>query len=121
MHRLPEMLGIPVVPVSARKKRGLDVLMHAVAHHADQAEPVLLIHDHEELEEASQHQHDHHAEYAMVYSDLIEDKIDAVIDVLKQRYPEMKNYRWHVKAAGTGSGHYGPLSGGSAASAGSQL
>ena len=26
MHRLPEMLGIPVVPVSARKKRGLDVL-----------------------------------------------------------------------------------------------
>ena len=96
MHRLPEMLGIPVVPVSARKKRGLDVLMHAVAHHADQAEPVLLIHDHEELEEASQHQHDHHAEYAMVYSDLIEDKIDAVTDVLKQRYPEMKNYRWHA-------------------------
>ena len=26
MHRLPEMLGIPVVPVSARKKRGLDIL-----------------------------------------------------------------------------------------------
>ena len=32
-HRLPEMLGIPVVPVSARKKTGLDILMHAVAHH----------------------------------------------------------------------------------------
>ena len=32
----------------------------------------------------------------MVYSDLIEDKIDAVTDVLKQRYPEMKNYRWHA-------------------------
>ena len=33
LHRLPEMLGIPVVPVSARKKRGLEILMHAVAHH----------------------------------------------------------------------------------------
>ena len=26
LHRLPEMLGIPVIPVSARKRRGLDVL-----------------------------------------------------------------------------------------------
>ncbi len=33
LHRLPEMLGIPVIPVSARKKTGLDILMHAVAHH----------------------------------------------------------------------------------------
>lgn len=96
MHRLPEMLGIPVVPVSARKKRGLDILMHAVAHHMDQEEPVVLIHEHEAQEEASHHQHDHHAEYAMVYSDLIEDKIDAITEVLKQRYPEMNNYRWHA-------------------------
>ena len=26
LHRLPEMLGIPVIPVSARKRRGLDML-----------------------------------------------------------------------------------------------
>ena len=81
MHRLPEMLGIPVVPVSARKKRGLDILMHAVAHHVDKEEPVIFVHDHDELEENSTHKHDHHTEYAMVYSDLIEDKIDAIIDV----------------------------------------
>ena len=96
MHRLPEMLGIPVVPVSARKKRGLDILMHAVAHHVDKEEPVIFVHDHDELEENSTHKHDHHTEYAMVYSDLIEDKIDAIIDVLKQHYPSMKNYRWHA-------------------------
>lgn len=96
MHRLPEMLGIPVVPVSARKKRGLDILMHAVAHHMDKDEPVVLIHEHDAMEEASRHQHYHHAEYAMVYSDLIEDKIDAITEVLKQRYPDMKNYRWHA-------------------------
>ena len=96
MHRLPEMLGIPVVPVSARKKRGLDILMHAVAHHMDKEEPVIFVHNHDELEENSTHKHDHHTEYAMVYSDLIEDKIDAIIDVLKQHYPDMKNYRWHA-------------------------
>ena len=32
MHRLPEMLGIPVIPVSARQRRGLDILLHAAAH-----------------------------------------------------------------------------------------
>ena len=37
LHRLPEMLGgIPVVPVSARKRTGLDVLMHAVVHHYEE-------------------------------------------------------------------------------------
>ena len=96
MHRLPEMLGIPVVPVSARKKRGLDVLMHAVAHHhhEEDNENVVLVHDHDDSE--SSHKHDHHAEYAMVYSDLIEDKIDLVSDELRKRYPEIRNYRWHA-------------------------
>ena len=37
LHRLPEMLGrIPIVPVSARKRTGLDVLMHAVVHHYEE-------------------------------------------------------------------------------------
>ncbi|WP_331673818.1 FeoB small GTPase domain-containing protein, partial [Eisenbergiella porci] len=37
MHRLPEMLGdIPVVPVSAAKRTGLDILMHAVVHHYEE-------------------------------------------------------------------------------------
>ena len=36
-HRLPEMLGhIPVVPVSARKRTGLNVLLHAVEHHYEE-------------------------------------------------------------------------------------
>lgn len=36
-HRLPEMLGgIPVVPVSARKRSGLDMLLHAVVHHYEE-------------------------------------------------------------------------------------
>ena len=93
MHRLPEMLGIPVIPVSARKRRGLDVLLHAAIHHKGVTGPDQLIHEHKYV---SKHQHDHHAEYAMVYSDEIEGKIDQIITVLKQRWPGLKNYRWHA-------------------------
>ena len=42
------------------------------------------------------HQHDHHSEYAMVYSDEIEDKIDQIMLELKHCYPNLINYRWHA-------------------------
>ena len=93
IHRLPEMLGIPVIPVSARKRTGLDVLLHAAAHHKDCTDMDCLIHHHKYM---SKHQHDHHSEYAMVYSDAIEDKIDLIIAELKKKYPDLSNYRWHA-------------------------
>jgi len=93
LHRFPEMLGIPVVPVSARKRRGLDALMHAAIHHKDQTTPDRLIHEHSEV---THHAHDHHSEFAMVYSDEIEDKIDQIIPELERRYPNLPNYRWHA-------------------------
>ena len=92
-HRLPEMLGIPVIPVSARKRTGLDVLLHAAAHHKDCNDPQCLVHHHKDQ---SKHRHNHHAEYAMVYSDKIEDKIDLIMDALKINYPKLKNYRWYA-------------------------
>ena len=97
-HRLPEMLGIPVIPVSARRKTGLDILMHAAAHHKEHRHDIPLIHHHGEEEPQTlqtKHRH-HHAEYTMVYSDELEDKIDLVIDALKKRYPDLNNYRWHA-------------------------
>ena len=92
LHRLPEMLGVPVIPVSARKRTGLDILLHAIAHHKDITEPDRLIHDHERV---SHHIHNHHEEYAMVYDDVLEDKIDQLSQRLSSAYPDMKNYRWH--------------------------
>ena len=92
-HRLPEMLGIPVIPVSARKRTGLDVLLHAAAHHKDCKDPECLIHHHKYT---PKHRHDHHSEYAMVYSDAIEDKIDLIMAELKRKYPNLSNYRWHA-------------------------
>ncbi len=98
LHRLPEMLGIPVIPVSARRKTGLDILMHAAAHHQNNSTDLPLIHHHnaETQTEQTRHKHRHHEEYAMVYSDKIEDKIDLLIPLLQEKYPELTNYRWYA-------------------------
>ena len=93
LHRLPEMLGIPVIPVSARKRTGLDSLLHAAAHHKDCKEPDCLIHQHKKT---AHHIHNHHSEYAMVYSDEIEDKIDQIMTALKKEYLSLTNFRWYA-------------------------
>ena len=91
LHRLPEMLGAPVIPVSARKRRGLESLIHAAVHHKDGGHDP-LIHDHKNTK-PSRHRHDHHSEFAMVYSDAIEDKIDLGEERLRAAYPGLANYR----------------------------
>lgn len=94
LHRLPEMLGIPAIPVSARKKTGLSILMHAVSHHQEFHQQSPLIHHHPGKD--SKHRHNHHSEYAMVYEDDIEDKIDSLILLLKKNYPDLPNKRWYA-------------------------
>ena len=94
LHRLPEMLGIPVIPVSARKRTGLSILLHAVAHHKDFHLQSPLIHHHDGQQ--SSHRHNHHEEYAMVYEDYIEDKIDVIINELVRNYPDLQHKRWHA-------------------------
>lgn len=110
MHRLPEMLGIPVVPVSARKRTGLDILMHAAEHHAGRPHDLTEHHHHEmphydivDDAEAAERRfnsgirlHSKHHRYVMVYSDEIEEKLDITVAILKQKYPDMRNYRWHA-------------------------
>ena len=93
-HRLPEMLGIPVVPVSARKKRGLEILMHAVAHHQGKKINDRIEHHHAKEILNRKHRHDHHKDCVMVYSDEIEDKIDIVEHALVEKYGQLENLRW---------------------------
>lgn len=105
MHRLPEMLGIPVIPVSARKRTGLDILMHAAEHHAGRPHDLTEHHHHEsprfEFSDDSgqnlsiQLTSKHHR-YVTVYSDVIEEKIDIITAMLKRKYPDIKNFRWHA-------------------------
>ena len=75
LHRLPEMIGIPVIPVSARKKTGLDILMHAASHHT---------------EIDSRHYP------VVVYSDLIEDKIIKITKRLKEHGKDISNSRFYA-------------------------
>ena len=105
MHRLPEMLGIPVIPVSARKRTGLDILMHAAEHHAGRPHDLTEHHHHEmpQLEfsddteqSANMRLTSKHHRYVTVYSDTIEEKIDLISAILKRKYPDLKNLRWHA-------------------------
>lgn len=93
LHRLPEMLGTPVIPVSARKRIGLEVLIHAAIHHKSESKPDKLVHNHSN---ETKHKHNHHDEYTVVYDDNIEDKIDIIIGELKKHHDNIKNYRWHA-------------------------
>ena len=90
LHRLPEMLGVPVIPVSGQKRTGLDILLHTIAHHKDGSRDRMIHHHHDP------HTEEKHEQYAMVYSDEIEDKIDIVSRQLFQKYPDIKNCRWHA-------------------------
>ncbi len=75
LHRLPELLGdIPVVPVSAAKRKGLDILLHAVIHH---------------YEEGSKGD-------VLSYSEDIENKIDKLSVVMQAHYPTHSSVRWHA-------------------------
>ncbi len=75
LHRLPEMLGyIPVVPVSARKRTGLDVLLHAVVHHYEEEPQGVVVR----------------------YDNQIEEKIRQIQEILYAKYGEMENMRWHA-------------------------
>ncbi len=98
LHRLPEMLGIPCVPVSARKKTGLEILIHTVAHHKDKAQGEKIIHHHDLEKSRHEGVEEHHKRYAMVYSDEIEDKIDEIEERLLREYQEesKENLRWYA-------------------------
>lgn len=75
LHRLPEMLGgIPVVPVSARRRTGLDVLLHAAVHHYEEK----------------------HQPEIVTYKEDIEEKIHLLEQQLQSKYQISENARWYA-------------------------
>lgn len=84
MHRLPEMLGdIPVVPVSAAKRTGLDILLHAVIHHYEEGD-------------GRKGAPGEETEYVLKYSPEIEDKIAKLEVMMGAHYPTHSSVRWHA-------------------------
>ena len=66
--------GIPCIPVSARRRTGLDVLMHAVVHHYEEEPHGIVVR----------------------YQEPIERLIEKTEVVLRARFGEMENLRWHA-------------------------
>ena len=89
LHRMQEMLGIPVIPVSARKKTGLEQLIHAVSHHRDASAKHRIEHHHKVGKNASLHE-----EYALVYSDEVEKTLASLETELSGNFPNLQNPRW---------------------------
>lgn len=76
LHRLPEMLGdISTVPVSAARRTGLDILLHAVIHHYEEQK---------------------NAEYILQYPEKIENKIAKLEVMMEAHYPTHSSRRWHA-------------------------
>lgn len=75
LHRLPELLGdIPVVPVSAAKRTGLDILLHAVVHHYEEGPKDNVI----------------------SYGEEIEEKLAKLEVMMQAHYPTHSSVRWHA-------------------------
>lgn len=75
LHRLPEMLGgIPVVPVSAARRTGLDILLHAVVHHYEEGPKGDVVQ----------------------YGKEIEEKLEKLEVMMKSDYPTHSAVRWHA-------------------------
>ncbi len=74
LHRLPELLQIPIIPVSAKKKTGFDILMHAASHHSEVDVDNRVV----------------------IYSDLLEEKIAALKKRLIEHDPDLYNPRFYA-------------------------
>lgn len=75
LHRLPEMLGnVAVVPVSATKKVGIDILLHGVIHHYEEGSTDTIVE----------------------YGTVLEDKIKKLEIMLGAYDPKHGSLRWHA-------------------------
>lgn len=83
LHRLQELLGVPVVPVIARKKRGLKTLLHAALHQNEDSKAS----NHKPRKIHSEQIKDH----VMIYSQQLEDKIAQVEALLPK---DLERKRW---------------------------
>lgn len=82
LHRLQEILGIPVVPVTARKKRGIHTLLHAALHQAEDSQAD----NHRPREIHAEKER----ERAMIYSNDLEEKIATIEALLPKDIPRKR-------------------------------
>lgn len=87
LHRLSEILGVPVIPVTARKKRGIQALMHAACHQQEGQNT--------QVNHRPQSIHGEQVKrYAMEYDANLERKISLIQKRLVREDPHIINPRW---------------------------
>lgn len=87
LHRLSEILGVPVIPVTARKKRGIQALMHAACHQQEGQNT--------QVNHRPQSIHGEQVKrYAMEYDADLERKISLIQERLVRQDPHIINPRW---------------------------
>lgn len=87
LHRLSEILGVPVIPVTARKKRGIQALMHAACHQQEGQNT--------QVNHRPQSIHGEQVKrYAMEYDANLERKISLIQERLVRQDPHIINPRW---------------------------
>lgn len=87
LHRLSEILGVPVIPVTARKKRGIHALMHAACHQQEGQNT--------QVNHRPQSIHGEQVKrYAMEYDASLERKISWIQERLVRQDPHIINPRW---------------------------
>ena len=87
LHRLSEILGVPVIPVTARKKRGIQALMHAACHQQEGQNT--------QVNHRPQSIHGEQVKrYAMEYDEDLERKISLIQERLVRQDPHIINPRW---------------------------
>ncbi len=79
LHRLSDLLGMPVIPISGRRRTGLDSLSRAIA---DLRQPNTVSRQ--------------YRSYACPYNAETESRIKAVADTLKKKYPNLNHLRWYA-------------------------
>lgn len=82
LKSLSERLGISVIPVSARQKKGLSNLIQTVAENGvSRASTVKIINQNK---------------LPIVYNHAIEDKINEISGLLRMKFSNLGNLRWHA-------------------------
>ncbi|HWT27807.1 MAG TPA: ferrous iron transport protein B [Mobilitalea sp.] len=97
LKQLSELLGIPVVPVSARRKTGLDSLMHTIVSYKDKTVSRKSdIHPVKVMKMGVGSQAGKPINTPLVYSNNIEVKIDEVAELINKQYGIIDNIRWYA-------------------------
>lgn len=97
IQKLSKGLGIPVIPVSARKKSGLDNLIHTVVHFQKKEQTLSSKARQGSLTTRyTSGQQVQRKEPTIKYSNTIEQKLCKICELLHSQFGELPNPRWHA-------------------------